>query len=283
MNIKFCIPTFQERFLSVHAAVKEYFTDKHGQVLDLGCGEGENAFELAKNFSVTAIDINADDIKYCRFIKTIKKTGTVAFLCKDAAHTELPDNSMDFAICTDVLEHVPRPDAIITELFRVLKPRGRAIITVPSENYPWTYDPLNALLKIMHVPFRFPFGAHGYGHTQLPKPADIKDLLQAQGFTVLKEQKLTSYLAGLCELYWASLLQKCAKRNASNRENTLDGTKLTRGIFIISSGVRTVLKPVLTAARMVTMAINRADRTLCAPAQSSVGILFVVEKKGEHA
>ena len=40
-------------------------------------------------------------------------------------------NSLDGVLCTQVLEHVPNPSVVITEISRVLKQNGTAIISVP--------------------------------------------------------------------------------------------------------------------------------------------------------
>ncbi|CAN5667829.1 hypothetical protein BH18ACT13_BH18ACT13_01660 [soil metagenome] len=42
-----------------------------------------------------------------------------------------PDASFDCVICTEVLEHCPEPQAVMNEIARVLRPRGRAFITTP--------------------------------------------------------------------------------------------------------------------------------------------------------
>jgi SAM-dependent methyltransferase len=43
----------------------------------------------------------------------------------------IPDAEYDAVLCTQVLEHVPNPDAVIAELYRVLRPGGRLYLTVP--------------------------------------------------------------------------------------------------------------------------------------------------------
>lgn len=43
----------------------------------------------------------------------------------------VPDCEYDAVLCTQVLEHVPNPDAVIAELHRVLRPGGRLYLTVP--------------------------------------------------------------------------------------------------------------------------------------------------------
>ncbi|MEP7126412.1 MAG: methyltransferase domain-containing protein, partial [Byssovorax sp.] len=56
---------------------------------------------------------------------------------------DLPAQSFDRIICTEVLEHTVDPGAILAAIARLLKPSGVAVITVPN-------DPLiNRLKKIV--------------------------------------------------------------------------------------------------------------------------------------
>ena len=47
-------------------------------------------------------------------------------------HIPVPDNTYDFVLCTEVLEHVPSPSAVLKEIFRVLKKSGTLFVTVPQ-------------------------------------------------------------------------------------------------------------------------------------------------------
>lgn len=48
----------------------------------------------------------------------------------------IPENSYDVIICTQVLEHVANPFLAVAELYRILKPGGRLLVTVPAA-YPY--------------------------------------------------------------------------------------------------------------------------------------------------
>jgi len=53
-------------------------------------------------------------------------------IISDAANIPVEDETFDNALCTEVLEHAAHPIEILKEIFRILKPGGLAIITVPS-------------------------------------------------------------------------------------------------------------------------------------------------------
>jgi SAM-dependent methyltransferase len=82
-------------------------------------------------------------------------TPLVDLVC-NAEDMPLNDNFYDLILCTEVLEHTANPQRIVDECYRVLKPGGVLIITVPSifpiHGYPadnWRFMPdgLRLLLR----------------------------------------------------------------------------------------------------------------------------------------
>ena len=51
----------------------------------------------------------------------------------DLTKLEFSDNTFDYIICNHVMEHIPDDKKAISEMFRVLKPGGKAIITTPID------------------------------------------------------------------------------------------------------------------------------------------------------
>ena len=57
--------------------------------------------------------------------------GKHTFVC-DLTSITRPSNTYDAVLCTQVLEHVPDPRAVLGELYRVLKPGGQLFLTIPQ-------------------------------------------------------------------------------------------------------------------------------------------------------
>jgi len=57
------------------------------------------------------------------------------FLAYDGHHIPLADGSVDRVVCFDAFHHVPNLDEIFSEVFRVLRPGGRAVLAEPGEGH----------------------------------------------------------------------------------------------------------------------------------------------------
>jgi 2-polyprenyl-3-methyl-5-hydroxy-6-metoxy-1,4-benzoquinol methylase len=99
-------------------------------VLDLGPGMGGTSVALAlAGAEVVASEFNRD---YCAITRLRALRNGVAFPVLNGAGEALPlgDQRFDLVICWDVIEHVQDPRALLREIRRVLRPRGRVLLTV---------------------------------------------------------------------------------------------------------------------------------------------------------
>ena len=102
------------------------------KILDIGCGTGENINFLSRFGKVTGIDISERAIKFCkkRRLENVKIGKAEALPFKE--------NGFDLVTMLDLLEHLKDDLLALREAFRVLKPRGRILITVPSYRFLWS-------------------------------------------------------------------------------------------------------------------------------------------------
>jgi 2-polyprenyl-3-methyl-5-hydroxy-6-metoxy-1,4-benzoquinol methylase len=106
------------------------------QVLDLGCGTGELARELAsRNLRVTACDISANMLAWAA---ASGPAGSVRWIQLDRCWQALPFTPASFEVITaaSVLEYVSAPGTVLSECARVLRPGGVLVCTVPDLRHP---------------------------------------------------------------------------------------------------------------------------------------------------
>jgi len=110
----------------------EQIADK--QVLEIGCGAGAIAARLAKHGAkLTAIDLTLRAVALAqRRFELFGLEGTL--LNMDAENMSFPDNSFDFVWSWGVIHHSENTERIVSEIYRVLKPGGRAAIMVYHRN-----------------------------------------------------------------------------------------------------------------------------------------------------
>jgi ubiquinone/menaquinone biosynthesis C-methylase UbiE len=98
------------------------------RVLEVGCGAG-HVLERFGGTTRVGVDLSATMLG-----RTRRRLGGAAELVQASAD-DLPfaDGAFDVVLCTEVLEHVPDPAAVIAELTRVAGPDGRVIVSIPNE------------------------------------------------------------------------------------------------------------------------------------------------------
>lgn len=101
------------------------------KILDAGCGAGLLLKEMESFGTCYGIDISQKAVDFC------KKRGVSNVQVADVAGIPYPDNTFDVVVALDVIEHLEKDEEAIKEIYRVLKPQGIAIITVPAFVFLW--------------------------------------------------------------------------------------------------------------------------------------------------
>ena len=105
-----------------------------GRILDVGCADGTfSKIILAKSRAESLIGIDSDR----NFIDWAKKhsLSRMKFLLGDAQHLQFKSNFFNTVFCLEVLEHVQNSPKVLSEIKRVLKKGGYAILLVPSDSF----------------------------------------------------------------------------------------------------------------------------------------------------
>jgi 2-polyprenyl-3-methyl-5-hydroxy-6-metoxy-1,4-benzoquinol methylase len=99
----------------------------HGQLLDVGCGNGNFLVGLReRGWQVRGIEPDPNSARVARERNGLEvTTGTLE-------GSALPSASVDAITLSHVIEHVPDPVALLCECSRVLRPGGRLIAETPN-------------------------------------------------------------------------------------------------------------------------------------------------------
>lgn len=260
MSFKHYFPTFRTRWLFLERALSDL--GRAPRILHVGCGEGDLDHGIYLHCDrLTACDLNEADVEHAR---TVNNGLGIDYRVEDATAMTFADGSFDAIVCMEVIEHVSAPEKLLSEIARVLKPSGRAILTCPSERFPATYDPINFALAPLkkHVPL----GAYAFGHDWLVREATLDTWLDRAGLRAVRREHLTGWIAAATELYWTGLAVRLLKPNAAN----VGGGKKRRGM-------RPSTRREPAGVGIVDMLVG-VDKLFSSGSERSVGLGFVLER-----
>ncbi|HMQ49028.1 MAG TPA: class I SAM-dependent methyltransferase [Saprospiraceae bacterium] len=265
MNYKLLFPTYRNRYQFIQRSLRR-MAEKHKFALALNLGTGEGDYDqmiAAHCHRLKSCDINEQDIAFAKALNA--GVSNIEYAVENALALSYPGDHFDLLISVDVIEHVGQPEQMVKEVSRVLKPGGLAMITFPSLDFPFTYDPINRILSFFSKK-RIPQGAYAFGHEYLVSRKDFRQWAATYGLEVVFERNLSGYLVGLLEMYWTGIIQRIFKANATNISKQKDKKVSLRP---------STAEPLL--ARL-TDGINQLDHSLFGKAAHSVGKGFILRK-----
>lgn len=108
-----------------------------GDVLEIGSGQGYGINIIAEKANrYVAID------KFATDIHQPKNAPKIEFLNINVPPLSgLKDNSFDFVISFQVIEHIKKDRELVAEVFRILKPGGKYIVSTPNIKTSLTRNP----------------------------------------------------------------------------------------------------------------------------------------------
>lgn len=181
----------------VHQLI-ERFASK-GMVLDVGAGTGKTLAELkTKGWLAVGLDSEQEAVEWS------KKRGIKVRRC-DLETEKFPfrSNQFELVLALDVLEHIGDEKEVLSEIRRVLKPKGIVIITVPA--YQRLFNYWDKML----------------GHQRRYTVKLLKKRLQKAGFKI-------SYLSYFCLLFLPlAILVRFIKRLSGKKTQTISDFQTT--------------------------------------------------------
>lgn len=167
-----------------------------GFILDAGCGN----FYYANAIRSTSREIICLDI--VRPEKDLIKNNM--FFNGSIERLPFKNDSFDFIYCFSVIQFIDNDRAVIEEFYRVLKPGGRLLLTIPTRNSPFR---IIRDLEICSGVYKFP--QFNVNHHHYYSIEDIYNLI----FNTFKLESITGYQYNFIPRLFNLLLDMSNQRN----------------------------------------------------------------------
>ena len=123
------------RFWHVHKNKEVVKRVEGDDVLDVGCGSGTIVRRLLKKGKkVIGLDIGKKFVSFCQ-----SKHKKALFCGADAQCLPFENECFDTIVCSEVIEHLENPEDALKEFNRVLRPKGKLILTTPNISLRWAF------------------------------------------------------------------------------------------------------------------------------------------------
>jgi len=167
-------------------------------VIDIGCGDGSRYADYLISAGVKVHGLDVSNVA----VLAARELGIEAQLASLDRKLPVPDEEFDSAICLEVLEHLVEPEFTAKEIYRVLKPGGHLLVSVPNIAF-WPvriellltghFNPKGSPVTERRYPWRDP-------HLRFFNSLSLRNMLLDAGFVIKRQGGLeTQFLevAGL--------------------------------------------------------------------------------------
>jgi ubiquinone/menaquinone biosynthesis C-methylase UbiE len=184
---------------------------RNRRVLDVGCGIGVFS-QLCSKRGATVYSVDPFSAM-THYLHVSNRKLSVA----TASGRRLPfkDKSMDCVLVLDVIEHVYRPLQLLKEVYRVLRGKGRLLLTTDNPQVLPTHFLLRTCRWMFRKLGKYPPNVEPPNqkvspHVRLYSVDEMISLLEAVGFTVLKYE---TFSEGPCFAFVDSSISRLVQGN----------------------------------------------------------------------
>jgi len=168
--------SYMRRFTDAYKMIGGRIAD-HARVLDISCRTGIGAlfFGSRRKLDIVGMASSSSQLRAAR--ERLEKAG-IPFTGYEWNEMRLPfpDESLDFALSFETIEHTFQYEDLLAEIHRVLKKGGGFLLTTP--NLLW--DPIHSIADLLRL-------HHGEGpHRFIPR-REILHALKSSGFAIEQE------------------------------------------------------------------------------------------------
>ena len=126
--------------------------------------------------SVHGVDISEPTVRQARAAFT---DGSLRAAAADVRSLPFRDGSFDAIYSMGTIEHFPESETALREMYRVLRPGGRAVVGVPNRWDPFLRPVLARALQTV--------GLYGYGAERSFSRRSLRRMMESAGFDVVAE------------------------------------------------------------------------------------------------
>ena len=171
--------------------------------LDAGSGKGPSTVIMSRYLkeihSIEYEQSNVDRQKINFKNSNLVKGSKISIKQGDLTNVELKSELADMIVCSEVLEHIDDYESAAAELYRVSKPGGTVIFSMPNGlSAFWLYDRvIYFLVKFVRYLKRKPMDTTGYSYWERSRhwafsSKDIRKIVSKPGFKIVEERGISA-------------------------------------------------------------------------------------------
>ena len=203
------------------------------RILDVGCGTGDDVRTLAGIVGNNGLVVGLDSSKTMITAANARLRGlkiSAKYILGDAHQLNLTDDIFDICRCERVFQHLKHPQKALSEMFRVIRPGGRIVVTetdwetlvIGCGKNNFTSDAIGMIRRTIRNPgigHHLPILFEEAGLSEISATADtlmLRDFYMAKQLLALdKVMKFREISKTALEKFkrWLEFLEKCSKQD----------------------------------------------------------------------